>query len=46
MRSFDEKNYVWDTSYKQLSRNGVSCHTTFNKMSLHPIPDELKDLKN
>ena len=27
-----------------ISRNYMPCQAVFNKMSLHPIPDELKDL--
>ena len=45
MRSFDEKTYIFDTCHKLLSRNEISCQAVFSKMSLDPIPDELKDLK-
>ena len=46
LRSFDEKTYICDTCHKHLSRNKMPCQTVFNKMSLDPIPDELKDLRN
>ena len=46
VRSFDEKNYICSTYDKHLSRTKMPCQAVFNKMSLHPIPDELKDLKN
>ena len=45
MRSLDEKSYIYDTCHKHLSRNEMPCQAVFNKMSLDPIPDELKDLK-
>ena len=45
VRLFDEKTYICDTCHKHLSRTEVSCQAVFNKMSLDPIPDELKDLK-
>ena len=45
MRSFDEITYIFDTCHKLLSRNEISCQAVFSKMSLDPIPDELKDLK-
>ena len=45
MRSFDEKSYIYDTCHKHLSRNEMQSQAVFNKMSLDPIPDELKDLK-
>ena len=45
MKSFDEKNYIGHTCHKHLSRNDMPCQAIFNKMSLDPIPDELKDLK-
>ena len=40
---FDEKIYICDTCHKHLSENEMPCQTVFNKMSLDPIPDELKD---
>ena len=45
VRSFDEKSYICDTCYKHLPRNQMQCQAVFNKMSLDPIPDKLKDLK-
>ena len=45
VRSFYEKTYIWDTCHKHPSRNEMPCQAVFNKMSLDPIPDELKDLK-
>ena len=45
MRSFDEITYIFDKCHKLLSRNEISCQAVFSKMSLDPIPDELKDLK-
>ena len=45
VRSFDEKTYTGDTYHKHLSRNEMPCQVVFNKMSLDPIPDELKDFK-
>ena len=47
MRSFDEKTYIRDIFHKRLSRNEIQCQAVFNKMSLDPITDELKNfLKN
>ena len=40
---FHEKIYICDTCHKHLSENEMPCQTVFNKMSLDPIPDELKD---
>ena len=45
MRSFDEKNYIYDTCHKHSSRNELPFQTVFNKISLNPIPDELKDFE-
>ena len=45
VRSFYEKTYVYDTCHKHPSRNEMPCQAVFNKMSLDPITDELKDLK-
>ena len=45
MRSLDEKIYIYNKCYKHLSRNEMPCQAVFNKMSLHTIPDDLKDLK-
>ena len=45
VRSFDEKIYICDTCHEHLSRNEMLCQDVFNKMSLDPIPDKLKDLK-
>ena len=45
VRSFYEKTYICDTCHKHPSRNEMSCQAAFNKMSLDPVPDELKDLK-
>ena len=45
VRSFYEKTYICDTCHKHPSRNKMPCQAVFNKMSLDPIPDELKDLK-
>ena len=45
MRSFNEKNYICHTCHKHISRNEMPCQAVFNKMSLDPILDELKDLK-
>ena len=45
MRSFDETIYICHICHKRLSRNEIPCQAIFNKMSLDPIPDELKDLK-
>ena len=45
VRSFDEKNYICHTCHKHFSRNEIPCQAVFNKMSLDPIQDELKDLK-
>ena len=45
VRSFDIKTYICDTFCKHLSKNQMPCQAVFNKMSLDPIPDELKDLK-
>ena len=44
MRSFDG-TYICDTCHKHLPRNEMPCQAIFKKMSLGPIPDELKDLK-
>ena len=35
----------FDTCHKYLSRNEMPCQAVFNKISLHPFPDELKDFK-
>ena len=43
VRSFDEKIYICDKCHKHFSRNEMPCQAVFNKMSLGPIPDELKD---
>ena len=45
LRSFYEKTYICDTCHKRLSRNEMPCQEVFNKMSLDPITDELKDFK-
>ena len=45
VRLFYEKTYICDTCHKHPSRNKMPCQAVFNKMSLDPIPDELKDLK-
>ena len=45
MRSFDENTFVSDECHNQLSRNEMPCQAVFNKMSLDPIPDEIKDFK-
>ena len=45
VRSFDENIYICHTCHKHLSRNEMPCQAVFNKMSLDPILDELKDLK-
>ena len=45
VRSFDEKTYICDTCHKHLSINEMPCQAVFNKMSLDPFLDELKDLK-
>ena len=45
VRSFDEKNYICHTFYKHLSKNEMLFQAVFKKMSVDPIPDELKDLK-
>lgn len=45
MRSFDEKNYIFDTCHKHFCRNKMSCQAVFNRISLDPILRELKDLK-
>ena len=45
MRSFDKKTYICDACYKHLSGNEMPCQAVFNKMSLDPIPNELKDFK-
>ena len=34
--------YLCNTCHKHLSRNEMSSQTVFNKMSLDPIPDELR----
>ena len=46
MRSFGEKTCICDKCHKHLSKNEIPCQAVFNKMSLDPIPDELKDFKN
>ena len=45
VRSFDEKTYIYETCHKHISRNEMPCQAVFDKMSLDPIPDELKNLK-
>ena len=45
VRSVNDKTYICDTCHKHLSRNEMPYQAVFNKMSLDPIPDELKDLK-
>ena len=45
MKSFDEKLYICETCYKHLHKNEILCQAVCNKMTLDPIPDELKDLK-
>ena len=45
VRSFDEKIYISDTCHKHLSRHEMPYQAVFNKMSLDPIPDNLKYLK-
>ena len=46
VRSFNQKGYICNTCHKHISRNKMSCQAVLSKMSLHLIPDELKDLKN
>ena len=43
--SFDEKVCICDTCYKHRFRNEMPCRAVFNKISLDPISDELKDFK-
>ena len=45
MKSFDEKLYICETCYKHLHKNEILCQAVCNKITLDPIPDELKDLK-
>ena len=45
VRSFDEKFNTCNTCHKHLSRKKMPCKAVFNKMSLDPVPDELKDFK-
>ena len=46
VRSFNQKGYICNTCHKHISRNKMSCQAVLSKISLHLIPDELKDLKN
>ena len=39
------KIYICYTCHKHLCRNEIPSQAVFNKMSLDPISDELKDLK-
>ena len=45
VKSFDEKFYICETSQKYLYKNEMPCQAVYNKMALHPIPDELKDFE-
>ena len=45
VRSFGEKSCICDTCHKHLSKNEIPCQAVFNKMSLDPIPDKIKDFK-
>ena len=45
VKSFDKKIYICNTCHTYLSTNEMPCQAVFNKTSLDPIPDELKDLK-
>ena len=45
VRSFDEKTYISDAYHKDFFENEISGQAVFNKMSLDPIPDDLKDSK-
>ena len=44
IKLFDQKIYICNGCHKHLSRNEMPCQAAFNKKSLNPIPDELKDL--
>ena len=45
VKSFEGKLYICETCHKHLNKNEIPCRAVCNKMTVHPIPNELKDFK-
>ena len=46
VKSFDEKLYICETYHKHLNKNEIHCQAVCDKMTVDPILNELKDIKN
>ena len=46
VKSLDEKLYICETYHKHLNKNEIHCQAVCDKMTVDPILNELKDIKN
>ena len=46
VKSLDENLYICETYHKHLNKNEIHCQAVCDKMTVDPILNELKDIKN